>query len=90
MPSPAAVPARSDVPAEHRWNAESVFASPEAWQEAFTAAAARLPELKAFEGRLGEGPGVLADFFALTESITRQVGHVYFYAVMTQAWVITA
>jgi oligoendopeptidase F len=85
MPSPAAVPNRAEVPAAHRWNAESVFASPAAWKEAFAAAEARLPELKAYEGRLAEGPDVLAAFIELTEGITRQVGHVYFYAAMTQA-----
>lgn len=85
MASPAAVLPRASVPAEHRWNAESVFATPADWQAAFEAAGARLADLRTFEGHLGDGPHLLADFFDTFQSIYNQVGHVYFYAVMTQS-----
>ncbi|MFN8379375.1 MAG: oligoendopeptidase F [Anaerolineae bacterium] len=85
MPSPSTVLKRSEVPSEHRWNAESVFATPAAWQEAFAAVDARLPELKAFEGHLGDAPAKLADYLETFESIFNAVGHVYFYAVMEQS-----
>ncbi len=85
MTSPVDVLPRAKVPAEHRWNAESVFASPAEWQAAFEAAGARLAEVRAFEGHLGDGPHLLADFFETFQSVYNQIGHVYFYAVMTQA-----
>ena len=85
MPSPSAVLKRAEVPSEHRWNAESVFATPAAWQEAYTAAEARLPELKAFEGHLGDSPAKLADYLDTVEDIFNAVGHVYFYALMEQS-----
>jgi oligoendopeptidase F len=85
MASPAAVLPRAEVPAEHRWNAESVFASAADWQAAFEAAGARLSELRAFEGHLGDGPHLLADFFDAFQQIYNQIGRVYFYAVMQQS-----
>ena len=85
MPSPITVLPRAEVQPEHRWNAESMFATPADWQVAYAAADARLAEIKAFEGRLAEGPGTLADFLEVSQAILQQVGHVYFYAVMTQS-----
>ena len=85
MPSPSAVLKRAEVPSEHRWNAESVFATPAAWQDAYTAAEARLPELKAFEGHLGDSAAKLADYLDTVEDIFNAVGHVYFYALMEQS-----
>ncbi len=85
MPSPAAVLPRAEVPAAHRWNAESVFKTPAAWQAAYEAAGARLAEFKAFEGHLADGPTRLADYYETFESIYNQVGHVYFYAIMSQS-----
>lgn len=84
MPADAvAAPARHDVPPEERWNAESVFPTPEAWDDAFRELAGRLGELEPFRGRLGEAPSVLADFFALRDDLLAAFGRLRVYATMS-------
>lgn len=79
------VPHRRDVPQAHRWNAESVFADPEAWRAAADQLAADLSAVDAYRGRLAEGAGVLADWLALEEDLKRRLGKVMVYATMTYA-----
>ena len=55
-----ALPLRKDVPVEHTWDVHSIFPSDQDWEAAVQSFTARLPELAAFRGRLGEGPAVLA------------------------------
>ena len=45
-------PARGDVPAAELWNAESVFATPEAWETAFVQVQAQLGEAAAYTGEV--------------------------------------
>jgi oligoendopeptidase F len=74
---------RSDVPQEQRWNADSVFTSPQAWHEAAQAFQAQLEDLGAFKGTLAQGPGRLLDWFALRERLAEQLGKLSVYAVMS-------
>ena len=39
------IPARGEVPLEHRWDVESIFATPQAWDEEFDAVGRDLPAL---------------------------------------------
>ncbi len=78
----ARLPARKDVAQEHTWAVETIFPSPDAWEEAVDATAARLPELAALQGRLADGPGVLADFRALAEDLFAAAFRIYVYASM--------
>ena len=74
--------ARSEVPAELTWNTASVYASDADWEEAFAQLAGALPELASFQGRLGTGPGALADWFSTSERLLNTAHRVYFYASM--------
>lgn len=47
---------REDAPLESTWNREAVYASWAAWDADYELALAELPALRAFAGRLGEGP----------------------------------
>lgn len=67
------VPSRREVPREFTWNAESVFADPAAWEAELNALLAALPGLKRFQGRLGEGPMILADALEAVYALRRRV-----------------
>jgi oligoendopeptidase F len=56
---------REDAPIESIWNREAVFPTWKDWEADLKAALSELPELSEFNGRLQEGPTVLADWFEL-------------------------
>ncbi|MEZ4622869.1 MAG: M3 family metallopeptidase [Caldilineaceae bacterium] len=53
---------REDAPLESTWNREVVYPSWADWDADYEQALAELPALRAFVGRLGEGPAVLLDW----------------------------
>jgi oligoendopeptidase F len=79
------VPARSEIPAAYTWDAHSVFPNDDAWESAAAELSARIPEVAAYEGRLADGPAVLADYLALAEELLRRAGHVGVYSRMFYA-----
>jgi oligoendopeptidase F len=80
------IPPRSAVAPENTWNAESVFETRDAWKQAYEAASASLPgELARFAGHLGDNPAVFADWFEALDEMYARVGHILFYALMSQA-----
>jgi oligoendopeptidase F len=56
---------RKDVPIESTWNREAVYPSWKDWKNDLKAALKELPELSKYNGRLKEGPHVLAEWFEL-------------------------
>ena len=56
---------REDAPLESTWNRESVYPTWKEWEADFKIALEKLPQLSEYNGRLKEGPGVLADWFEL-------------------------
>lgn len=77
----ATAPARSDVPVGERWNAESVFETPEAWEAAFTQVQSQLVEVAAFESTL-TSPDGLAAWFGYLEGLEAAFGKLAVYAGM--------
>src|SRR5262245_20154469 len=80
-----AVPPRNQIAREHTWNAESVYATSEAWAAELKAVADDLPMLAAFQQHLGDSAQKLADWLETSEKVSRQVGKLLFYARMSQA-----
>lgn len=80
-----AVKPRHEIDERYKWNAASVFETEADWETTFEAAKAKLPHLKAFEGRLAESPETLLEFLQLSEDIERSVYKLYVYAGMNQA-----
>jgi oligoendopeptidase F len=76
---------RSEIPQAERWNAESVFATPQAWEAELNAVAEALPRVAEYQGKLGSSPAVLADFQHESEQLFLRMLTVYFYAAMGQA-----
>lgn len=79
------VPQRSDVPVEHTWDAASVFPSDEAWEAEIERINAMIPQLKTFQGHLGDGASALADWLEAADRLAYGLGHIYMYAAMFHA-----
>lgn len=76
----ATLPKRAMVPHEHTWNLASLFASPDDWEEAYQAIERELPALATFQGRLGEAPATLVNWFATTSRLAQAMGKIFCYA----------
>ncbi|MBN2303249.1 MAG: oligoendopeptidase F, partial [Anaerolineae bacterium] len=82
MPS-TTLPPRSEIAEECTWNAPSVFESPDAWAAELKALAADIaPFREKYEGHLGDGPALLADYFDDSAALSGRFGKVYVYAGM--------
>jgi oligoendopeptidase F len=76
---------REDVPKEQTWNAESVFATQADWQAEFDAVKSELPKLAEYEGKLGDNPDTLANYWELMSAVSRRLAKVAFFARMRSA-----
>jgi oligoendopeptidase F len=81
----ATVSPRSAIPHEETWNAESVFATPQAWEDAVDRITGALPAIESFQGRLHTGPRVLVEWFDLWERVHRVFGRVRTWASLAYA-----
>jgi oligoendopeptidase F len=73
---------RSSIAPEHTWNAESVFASAEAWDAEAQALPAALAGVTAYQGRLGDSPDQLVGCLQAFEDLLGRVGRLSTYALM--------
>ncbi len=73
------IPPRTEIDKNHTWNAESVFATPEAWAAEVDAILAALPEIKKFEGALKDAATLLQAFETI-EGLMARMNRVYVYA----------
>ena len=76
-----AVLERAEVPEVERWNAESVFASPEAWDEAYKDLEQTLAKATDFQNQLGD-PNTLKAWFTYRENVLSVLGKLRVYAGM--------
>ena len=75
-----ALPKRHEVPVEHTWDLESVFASEAEFEAALNEVQEAIPALAAYKGRLAEGPETLQAFLALSEKYQQLIGKAFVYA----------
>jgi oligoendopeptidase F len=78
-----AIPERSQIPVQYKWNQESVFESPEAWDREYEEVLKALPDLAAFRGQLGHGPGMLLQAFEAVQDLLQRAGKLLTYAGMS-------
>lgn len=76
------VPSRQAIPVEFTWNAESVFASLEAWEAELKAIQADLPNLSGYQGRLNQGAALLAEALVTRDELARRAAVAMMYAAM--------
>ena len=81
----SSVPERSAIDEAYKWELESVFESDEAWAAAYEDATERIEELRAYEGRVTEGPETLLALLELREEVFRELSEVAVYAQLRSA-----
>lgn len=74
---------RNEIDELYKWNAESIFATPEEWEENYTAFHSMLGEFEPFKGHLGDSPESLLSYFQVNERIAKIMGKLTVYAVMS-------
>ncbi len=74
---------REEIPQQYKWDVESIFATPEAWETAVSQLQNQLKEISQFKGRLHEGPKVLADYLEAADALITAVGKIFVYASLT-------
>ncbi|RPJ27681.1 MAG: oligoendopeptidase F, partial [Chloroflexi bacterium] len=76
---------RSKVKKDQTWNAESVFASPEAFDAEVQSILESLPTLKAFQGHLGDSSNTLLEAMTALDTLSQRASKVQVYATMASA-----
>ena len=76
----AKIPARKQVNKKYTWNAESVFKTAKDWEAALKAVIEDIPNVKKFEGKLGESPETLYEGMQAIEKISLRAQTIYMYA----------
>jgi oligoendopeptidase F len=74
------VPARSEIPVEHTWDLANIYPTPADWEAKLAEVRARLPLSRQFQGRLGEGPEVLAAWLAHFQDLLQDTQRLVMYA----------
>lgn len=76
----ATVPARSEIPVESTWDLTNIYPSPAEWEATLTEVKARLVHTRRFQGRLGEGPAMLAEWLAHLQALMADTQRLVMYA----------
>jgi oligoendopeptidase F len=79
------VPVRSKVSQQYTWNAESVFKSEKAWEKEVNQILQDLPEVKACQGKLAEGPAVLLQALSTAYDLILRAQKAFMYAAFFYA-----
>src|SRR5258708_6741663 len=79
----APVPPRSQIAPEHTWNAPSVFASDQAWEDALKQLTDSLPAIEQHKGHLRESPAVLVAALDKIEEAQLRLGKILAYSLMS-------
>jgi oligoendopeptidase F len=82
MPNPLP---RSKVKQNQTWNAESVFTSPEAFNEEVESILKSLPSIKKFQGHLGDTPEAFLEAMDVIEWLSKRAAKAQVYATMSSA-----
>lgn len=73
---------RDAVPESERWDLTHLFPTTEAWDAEREAIQAKLPEIEAFRGRLGQSPQELLAGLTLADEIDERLGRLFAYAML--------
>jgi oligoendopeptidase F len=81
----AKVLSRNQIDKKYKWNAESVFKSPEAWEKEITQILEDLAKVKGYQGRLGDSAEVLLEALQASEELIQRIYRAYVYASFSYA-----
>lgn len=74
------LPTREEIKAQYKWDLAAIYADDAAWEADIAAVREMLPAMQAYEGRLSEGPEVVAEFLVQLERIIYLVRKIHVYA----------
>jgi oligoendopeptidase F len=74
------IPPRNKVDRKYTWNSESVFKSQKEWEVEVMSILKGLPDIKKYEGKLGESPEILLEAITATEALMKRVAYTFMYA----------
>ena len=76
------IPKRDEVRKELTWDLEAIFATDDLWEEEFASLQKEIPEIKKFQGKLGESAEQLFNLLDYQDKISGRLGKLYAYAHM--------
>lgn len=76
------LPKREELKQQDTWDLEAIYATNDKWEEEFNEIKNLLPELKEYQGKLGESAQTLFQFFQKQDELTKKLGKLYTYAHM--------
>jgi oligoendopeptidase F len=76
------VPTREQIDTRYKWRLEAIYKSDEQWETDFARVREWLPDIAAFQGRLGESAQTLYECFRTRDRILETFGRVASYAHM--------
>jgi oligoendopeptidase F len=76
------LPARKDIPVEETWKLEDIFPSDEAWEKEFQDVKSQFPDVKKFQGHLGESADMLYEALTFQDQLLERIGKLYAYTHM--------
>lgn len=74
------IPKRNEVPVEHTWNLQDIFASDDAWFAEYESLNGLADKISAFRGTLGENAQNLLAYHKLQDELTLRLSAFYGYA----------
>jgi oligoendopeptidase F len=79
------VPPRAEVAVEETWALETVFATDEAWEEAFDGSDQQLRAVETYRGRIAESPASLLAALRAADDLTEAVSKVLVFALLRRS-----
>ncbi|WP_062352027.1 oligoendopeptidase F [Bacillus kwashiorkori] len=76
------LPVRSEIPVEHTWKLEDIFATDEKWEAEFAEIKNLIPKAGDFQGKLAEAADTLYEALQLQDEVMSRLGRLYTYAHM--------
>jgi oligoendopeptidase F len=73
---------RSEIAVEDTWRLEDIFATDEVWEKEFQEVKALIPNMKNYEGNLGESANTLYEAFQKQDHLLERISKLYTYAHM--------
>ncbi|MFU0826882.1 MAG: Oligoendopeptidase F [Lachnoclostridium sp.] len=71
---------RNEIDSKFKWAIEDLFPNDEEWRKEFDLVKKLIPEIKSYQGKLGESADMLLDFYKLKDEISLHLERVYVYA----------
>lgn len=71
---------RDEIELQYKWDLTPLYADTAAWKASKEKLAARLAEVRAYKGRLGESAATLLSFLRLSDELDKEISRLYLYA----------